>query len=164
MVQERLVVFVHEKDYLAVAGDCDEIVDDIEARIAELFDELRQQGTEAITIDHVKDIITRIGEPEQLTEDGSQETGETEGHRYDSFHTVADDIREEIRSRTAGKKLFRNPKDKMLAGVLSGFATYTNTDPVIWRLLMVLFTFCYGIGIVAYIVLAIVLPEAKTPQ
>ena len=40
----------------------EEIVDDIEARIAELFDELRQQGTEAITIDHVKGIITRIGE------------------------------------------------------------------------------------------------------
>ena len=44
----------------------DEIVDDIEARIAELFDELRADGTEAITIDHVKDIITRIGKPEQL--------------------------------------------------------------------------------------------------
>ena len=52
----------------------------------------------------------------------------------------------------------------MLAGVLSGFATYTNTDPVIWRLLMVLFTFCYGFGIILYIVLAIVLPEAKTPE
>ena len=50
----------------------DEIVDDIEARIAELFDELRQQGIEAVTIDHVKDIITRIGEPEQLT--GGDET------------------------------------------------------------------------------------------
>ena len=143
----------------------DEIVDDIEARIAELFDELRQQGTEAITIDHVKEIITRIGEPEQLTgNEDEQPNGESDGHRYDSFRTAADGIREEIRSRTAGKKLFRNPKDKMLAGVLSGFAVYTNTDPVIWRLLMVLFTFCYGIGIVAYLVLAIILPEAKTPE
>jgi hypothetical protein len=44
----------------------DEIVDDIEARIAELFTELREQGNEAITIDHVKAIISRIGEPEQL--------------------------------------------------------------------------------------------------
>ncbi|MBR1409655.1 MAG: PspC domain-containing protein [Prevotella sp.] len=143
----------------------EEIVDDIEARIAELFDELRQNGTEAITIDHVKEIITRIGEPEQLTGDEDEQKSEdTEGHRYDSFRTAADGIREEIRSRTAGKKLFRNPKDKMLAGVLSGFAVFTNTDPVIWRLLMVLFTFCYGFGIILYIVLAIVLPEAKTPE
>ena len=90
----------------------DEIVDDIEARVAELFDELRQQGIEAITIEHVKDIITR----------------------------------------------------KMLAGVMSGLAVYTNTDPVIWRLLIILFTMCYGVGIFIYIVLALVLPEAKTPE
>ena len=38
----------------------DEIVDDIENRIAELFDELRQQGIEAITIEHVKEIISTI--------------------------------------------------------------------------------------------------------
>ena len=43
----------------------EEIVNDIEARIAELFDELRQKGIEAITIDHVKNIITRIGKPEE---------------------------------------------------------------------------------------------------
>ena len=143
----------------------DEIVDDIEARIAELFDELRQQGTEAITIDHVKEIITRIGEPEQLTGDKEEQpNGESDGHHYDSFRTAADSIREEIRSRTAGKKLYRNPKDKMLAGVLSGFAAYTNTDPVLWRLLTVLFTFFYGTGLILYIILAIVLPEAKTPE
>ena len=142
----------------------DEIVDDIEARIAELFDELRQQGTEAITIDHVKGIITRIGEPEQLTGDDSTADDKDSGNWENTARTAAQDIYNNVRARTAGKKLFRNPKDKMLAGVLSGFAVYTNTDPVIWRLLMVLFTFCYGIGLVAYIVLAIVLPEAKTPE
>lgn len=42
----------------------EEIVDDIETRIAELFDELKSNGIVAITIDHVKDIITRIGKPE----------------------------------------------------------------------------------------------------
>ena len=50
----------------------DEIVDDIESRIAELFDELKGHGTEAITIDHVKDVITRIGKPEQLTNDDEE--------------------------------------------------------------------------------------------
>lgn len=143
----------------------DEIVDDIEARIAELFDELRQQGTEAITIDHVKDVITRIGKPEELAgEEEKADDAEATGHRYDSARSAAQGIYDNVRARTAGKKLFRNPKDKMLAGVLSGLATYTDTDPVIWRLATVLFTACYGIGLIAYIILAIVLPEAKTPE
>ena len=142
----------------------DEIVNDIEARIAELFDELRQQGIEAITIDHVKDIITRIGKPEELTGEEKKQDNENEGHKYESFRTAAQDICDNVRARTAGKKLYRNPKDKMLAGVLSGLAAYTNTDPVIWRLFFVLLVLFYGFGIIAYIVLAIVIPEAKTPE
>jgi len=142
----------------------DEIVDDIEARIAELFDELRQQGIEAITIDHVKDIISRIGKPEELTGEEQTADDNSGGHRYDSFCSAAQDVMDNVRTRTAGKRLFRNPKDKMLAGVCSGFAVYTNTDPVVWRLLAVLLVLFYGVGIITYIVLAIVLPEAKTPE
>ena len=145
----------------------DEIADDIEARIAELFDELRQQGVEAITIDHVKDIITRIGKPEQLAgggDDDNPNNNVNSGHKYDSFHSAAEGIREEVRSRTAGKKLYRNPKDKMLAGVLSGLAAYTNTDPAVWRLATVLLFLFYGFGLLVYIVLAIILPEARTPE
>lgn len=141
----------------------DEIVNDIEARIAELFDELRQNGIEAITIDHVKEIISRIGNPEELT--GEEERKDDKKKPWDeSARSAAQNIYDNVRSRTAGKKLYRNPKDKMVAGVLSGFAAYTNTDPVIWRLLTVLFTLFYGTGLILYIILAIVLPEAKTPE
>ena len=144
----------------------EEIVDDIEARIAELFDELKQQGNEAINIDHVKDVITRIGQPEELTDsnDAGTDGQQQADHSHNSAHSAAQDIYNNVRERTAGKKLFRNPKDKMLAGVLSGLATYTGTDPVIWRLLTVLLFCFYGVGLLAYIVLAIVLPEAKTPE
>ena len=142
----------------------DEIVDDIESRIAELFDELRQQGIEAITIEHVKDIITRIGKPEELTGEEAQKT-ESKGNNWEEqARSAGQKIYENVRERTAGKKLYRNPKDKMLAGVLSGIAVYTNTDPIIWRLLIVLFTMCYGVGLFNYIVLALVIPEAKTPE
>lgn len=141
-----------------------EIVDDIEARIAELFTELREQGNEAITIEHVKSIITRIGEPEQLTGEEQKDEEKDEGHKFDSFSSAAQGIYDNVRKRTAGKKLYRNPKDKMVAGVLSGFAKYTNTDLIIWRLVFALLVLCYGVGILAYIILAIVLPEAKTPE
>ena len=148
----------------------DEIVDDIEARIAELFDELRQNGIEAITIDHVKEIIIRIGEPEQLTGEEERQPADEEaeadtaGTGEQTGHKGWQGIWDNIRARTAGKRLFRNPDDKMVAGVLSGFAAYTNTDPVIWRLLTVLFTFFYGSGFIAYLIMAILLPEAKTPE
>ena len=146
----------------------DEIVDDIEARIAELFDELRQQGIEAITIDHVKDIITRIGRPEELTgndnvNDNHNDNGNN-GHRYDSFRSAAQDVIDNVRARTAGKRLYRNPKDKMLTGVCSGLAAYTNTDPVIWRLLFVLLVLVYGIGIISYIVLSSSSPRPTSPR
>ena len=140
----------------------EEIADDIEERIAELFDELKQSGIEAITIEHVKDIITRIGEPEQLRgEDGENNN---EGHRYDSFRSAAEDVYNNVRTRMAGKRLYRNPNDRMVAGVMSGLATYTNTDVTWWRLGIVLLVLFYGFGIIAYLVLALVLPSANTPE
>ena len=140
----------------------EEIANDIEERIAELFDELKASGVEAITIDHVKDVITRIGEPEQLM--GDDEENKNNGHRYDSFRSAAEGVYDNVRTRTAGKRLYRNPNDRMVAGVMSGLAAYTNTDATWWRLGIVLLVMFYGIGILAYIILAIVLPEANTPE
>jgi len=174
----------------------EEIADDIEERIAELFDELKDKGTVAITIDHVKGIITRIGKPEELTENnenqnenqnGNQNENQNGngGHRYDSFRTAASGFRDNLRTRTKGKRLFRNPNDKMLAGVLSGFAAYTGTDATWWRIgyallflgsnlfLFPLFKlfhmggFFFSINlsfIIFYILMAIAMPEAKKPK
>ena len=162
----------------------EEIVNDIEARIAELFAELNQQGIEAITIEHVKDIITRIGKPEELTGEEEKNDGENSGHKYDSFHTAAQGIKDNFRARTAGKRLYRNPNDKMLAGVLSGIATYTGSDVTWWRigfvllllasnffLAPILHLFHFGFFmhvnlafVILYFVLAIVLPKAETPR
>ena len=161
--------------------DGDEIVNDIEARIAELFDELRQQDVEAITIDHVKDIITRIGKPEQLTGD---DEGKEEEHKTSSEGSNAQSIFDNIRARTAGKRLYRNPNDQMVAGVLSGLASYTGTDATWWRIgyvllilgsnifLAPLFKFFFhgsffsiNLGlIILYFVLAIAMPTANTPK
>ena len=162
----------------------EEIVNDIEARIAELFAELNQQGVEAITIEHVKDIITRIGKPEELAGEEETSEGENGGHKYDSFRTAAQGIKDNFRARTAGKRLYRNPNDKMVAGVLSGIATYTGSDVTWWRIgyvLLVLgsnfflapilhlfhmgFFFHVNLAFVLfYFVLAIVLPKAETPR
>ena len=134
----------------------EEIVNDIEARIAELFDELTTRGILAINIEEVKAIITRIGEPEQLAgedEDRDNAREQASQHAFDDLHV-----------QPASKRLFRNPNDKMVAGVLSGLAAYTNSDVLFWRLGTVLFTFFYGSGLLLYIIMAIIMPEAKTPE
>lgn len=56
------------RQYFSRREDGDEIADDIEHRVAELIEDLRQNGTVAITIEHVEDIIRRIGRPEDFAD------------------------------------------------------------------------------------------------
>lgn len=58
------------------------------------------------------------------------------------------------------KRLVRLKHDRMLFGVASGLANYLGIDPVLVRLLFVLLTLTGGPGIVAYLILAIIMPEA----
>jgi phage shock protein PspC (stress-responsive transcriptional regulator) len=60
------------------------------------------------------------------------------------------------------KKMFRNPGDKVIGGVASGIAAFFGTDALVIRLLFVVFTFFFGSGILLYIILWIVLPQANT--
>ncbi|MEI8216746.1 MAG: PspC domain-containing protein [Eubacteriales bacterium] len=56
------------------------------------------------------------------------------------------------------KRLFRSKNDRILLGVCGGMATYFNIDPVIVRLLWVLFAIMGGAGILAYLVAAVIMP------
>lgn len=56
------------------------------------------------------------------------------------------------------KKLYRNPDNKILAGVCSGLADYINIDPTIIRVIWALVGLS-GAGIVAYLVCALLIPE-----
>ena len=57
------------------------------------------------------------------------------------------------------KRLVRSRDDKMLFGVCAGLAHYLNIDPVIVRLVMALLTLWNGIGLLAYVVLALIMPQ-----
>ena len=56
-------------------------------------------------------------------------------------------------------KLYRSRRVKILGGVAGGLAQYFNIDPIIVRILFVVFTMMHGIGLVLYIILWIVTPE-----
>ncbi len=57
------------------------------------------------------------------------------------------------------KRLIRSRNNRMFFGVCAGLADYLNVDPVIVRLLMVLLTLWNGVGLLVYLVLAIIMPQ-----
>lgn len=135
------------RSYFAHKLDGKEIADDIEARIAELFDDLKAQGVEAINIQHVQDIITRIGDPKEMDEDEpkDEETVEQDAEQSEETSTV-NRLKEEVvayfeRLRKSGKRLYRDPSDKKITGLLAGCARYFGGDPLWWRLACVLLVF-----------------------
>ena len=151
------------KRYFSRKEGGEEIADDIEHRVAELMLELKNDGREPIDIALVKEIIGRIGNPEELDEaSGEGEGGSTTGHRG----------REWFSEQVSKKRLYCNPNDKLLCGVLSGISCYLGIDPVWIRLAVValavlpipFISISFWTVLIVYIVLALIIPEAKTPE
>lgn len=150
------------KRYFSHKEGGEEIADDIEHRMAELLNDLKTTGVAAINIDHVKGIIERIGNPEEMEGFEKQEAPSDEeapkGHRGPEWFRKNFGIE-------SRKKLFRNPDDKIIGGVLSGIAYYFNIDAIWMRLLAILiFFFSYGSPVIAYLILWLVMPVACTPE
>ncbi|MCR4766317.1 MAG: PspC domain-containing protein [Bacteroidaceae bacterium] len=143
------------RSYYSRRAGGEEIVNDVESRVAELFAELKAQGIEAITIEHVEDIIKRIGDPQQMDEEA-----DANGER------VMDGGYAETVENKGVRKLFRDPDDKILGGVISGFCRYFDIeDPLLVRLLFVLIVFLsHAVGIIVYAVCWALIPEAKTAE
>ena len=123
------------RNYFRSREGGEEIAEDIEARIAELLDELKAQGVEAVTIEHVTEIIHRIGKPEEMEEVAphSAPEGATDASSSASNGTEASSGTVGGTSK-ATKRLYRNPSDRKVLGVLSGLAAYFGGDVLWWRL------------------------------
>jgi len=189
------------RNYFRSREGGEEIAEDLEARIAELFDDLKAQGVEAINIDHVREVIHRIGQPEEMEEMGTNDQPtldqptpspsprEGSSSRQHTSGNESPSLGEGIGVGRSSKRLYRNPDDKKLMGVLSGFAAYFGGDVLWWRLgyvAAVLLSFAgssynflwflphqylyfhiyfWGIAlIIAYVILAALMPVAETPE
>ena len=112
------------KRYFAREEYGEEIVNDIESRIAELFGNRSKLGITFITDDDVRDIITSIGKPEDFDANYTEaSTGAAE--KFSSEEKPHHAKPEEKRSRF---NLFRNTKDRVIAGVCSGLAERLSVD------------------------------------
>ncbi|WP_145710885.1 PspC domain-containing protein [Chitinophaga japonensis] len=138
------------KRYFAREDGADEIVGDIESRIAEIFQDKLKKGAHCITDEDVEAVKTSMGTPEQLDEDGTRENARTTTEQPGAMP----------RPR---KRLYRDPDNKVLGGVCSGLGAYLNVDPVVFRIIFALLAIGgFGTGILVYFILWIATPEANT--
>lgn len=142
--------------YFATEEGKDEIINDIENRIGELFDERLKKGAVCITDEDVNAIMASMGRPEDFEqEEATYATGNTGNPTNGSnTQTAAPE------AEPAPRKLFRAENDKVLGGVCAGIANYLRIDPAVVRIIFALIAFGgLGFGFLLYFVLWIVLPS-----
>ncbi len=144
------------RHYFANEEGRDEIINDIESRISELFQERLKKGSTCISDDDVNSIIKNMGRPQDLEE---AENGE----QFNSAANTKDEFKEKRESNHQdnwnwkGKRLYRDENHKILGGVCSGIAAYFGIDPVIVRVLFIV----SGIGFLLYLLLWIFVPGSN---
>ena len=129
---------------LSPEDSIEEIMNDIEARIAELFSESMTSNDQVITLSRVKEIIDIMGQPQDFDPEGAAESNAAE--QYKSI-----------------KQLFRDEENKYLGGVASGLGHYLGIDCLWIRLIwLLLFFFSSGTFFMIYILFWILVPAAKS--
>lgn len=122
----------------------DDIVNDIEARIAEILKTRVKDLQQIVGISDVDYTIETLGQPFEMDEEN--EMGSTKKSKRSN----------------SKKRIFRDPDNQILGGVASGLAAYVNIDLVIIRLIFVLSILIGGVGIIIYLTLWALTPYAST--
>ncbi|MBM3421572.1 MAG: PspC domain-containing protein [Bacteroidetes bacterium] len=120
-----------------------EIMADIEVRMSELFRARLGTYRQVITIDDVREVMKIMGTPEDFVD-------------QDTFSA------KEKFTSSSTRRMYRDPDNRIIGGVAAGLAAYWHLDPIIPRVIFLALIFAGGLGIFAYLILWIVLPEART--
>ena len=134
------------KRSLSNSSGQDEIMKDIEMRVAELLTDKQKSDKHVIHIKDVEDVITVMGQPEDYRIDDDTEAPKTEQYY----------------STSTRKKLYRDKDRGTIAGVCTGLGHYFGIDSVWIKIALILSIFAGGAGIIAYFVLWIAVPKAIT--
>ncbi|MCE2611760.1 PspC domain-containing protein [Flavobacteriaceae bacterium D16] len=136
-----------KRSFAGTAGS-DEIISDIEARIAELFHEKMESERQVITMKEVDEVIQIMGQPEDYMVD------------EDIFEDTPGSSSSASKGRI--KKLYRDIDNKYIGGVCAGLEYYLGFDALWIRIIFLLLAFFTGFGFIAYILLWILVPEAAS--
>ncbi|ELY2017874.1 PspC domain-containing protein [Flavobacterium psychrophilum] len=123
----------------------EEIMNDIESRVSELFSEKLTGAKQVISLKEVDDVIAVMGQPEDYKI-------EDEAPRQPNYNYAS----------SGSRKLYRDKENGIIGGVLAGLGYYFGIDKVWLRLIMLVLLLSFGTGFLLYIILWIVMPEAVT--
>lgn len=162
------------KDYLDTLShafgnsDNEEIVSDIESRISEIFYLEQFEGKNIISLGDVEAVITRIGRPEEIIDSEIEvnvvEERDGEEEVVSEKSTTLPPPYNPTPAAPVKKRLFRDSSRGMIGGVCAGLAAYLNVDVTWIRLAMVALCFLsLSTIIIVYVILWLVLPDARTP-
>jgi phage shock protein PspC (stress-responsive transcriptional regulator) len=126
-----------------------EIIEDIELRIAEICNSKLSDSKTVIELKDIEEILATLGDPQDYVE-----FDESDNDRSTQEQTTQDRSKSE-------RRLFRDPENSILGGVCAGFANYFSIDVVVMRILFVLLFFI-GFAIPIYIILWIIIPKAES--
>lgn len=131
-----------------------EILQDIETRIAELFNEKMESDSKNVIIEPwVDDVISRMGKPEDFME----------GEEEDEEVGAGAETKTQTGGRKIKRRLYRDPEHRVFGGVCGGMGAYFGIDPVILRIIcFVLIWVTGGVVIPVYLLLWIAIPKART--
>ncbi len=144
------------RNYFSNEEGKDEIINDIESRIGELFQERIKNGSTCITDDDINAIINNMGRPQDFAA-----ADDAEGTQQQSFNAQTSGTQSQSYSSAySHKRLYRDQNHRVLGGVCSGIAAYFNIEPIIIRLVFIF----SGIGFFAYLLLWAFIPSSDTVQ
>jgi phage shock protein PspC (stress-responsive transcriptional regulator) len=137
------------KSKFNLADGRDEIMTDIEARIAEMFQTEITGSKQVISVEEVTKVIEVMGKPEDYVDEENPGTGESSRPNYEEYSYKR-------------RRVFRDPDNNVIGGVCGGIGAYFNFDPIFLRILFAIAFFIFGTGVLVYILLWIIIPKAKT--
>lgn len=133
------------KRSLSNSSGQDEIMKDIEMRVAELFTDRQKSDKHVINLKDVDEVVAVMGQPEDYRIDN------------DETESTASNF-----ASTTRKKLYRDKDRGMIGGVCTGIGHYFGIDAVWVKLFFILIVWAGGAGIISYLILWIIIPEAVT--
>lgn len=146
------------RGYFTTSDGRDEIIQDIESRIAEMFAERIGTSRQVLLPSDVEHIINVMGRPEQVAGADDENSKSTAGGGS-SAGAGTNWTSAEARGY---RRLYRDPDDKVVGGVCSGISHYIGIDPIWLRIAFAAAFFIWGSGLLFYLLLLIIIPKAKT--
>lgn len=142
------------RNYFHDSDGKDEIMADIESRIAELFKEALTNGREVVTMAEVNRVVEIMGEPEQYMDESASDE-----YDYQQQQQQSSSSSQSFKT----KKLYRDEDDKVLGGVCAGLGHYFGIDRIWIRVLFLIAVIAgIGSGVIIYIILWAIIPKALT--